>query len=180
MIDAGEIDAVLDLTTTELADELCGGALSAGPGRLEAAGRRGIPQVVVPGALDMVNFGPLATVPPALRDRRLHRHNAGTTLMRTTPGENAELGRIVAAKLAAATGPTELLLPLGGISEYGRPGGPFHDPEADRAFFESVTAAYAGPIVRFPDHINDPCFADLAVALLRALMVRSAPAAAAG
>ncbi|MEQ8397487.1 Tm-1-like ATP-binding domain-containing protein [Thalassobaculum sp.] len=180
LIEAGEIDAVLDLTTTELADELCGGALSAGPARLEAAGRRGIPQVVVPGALDMVNFGPVATIPPALRDRRLHRHNAGTTLMRTTRDENAELGRIVAGKLAGATGPTELVLPLGGISEYGRPDGPFHDPEADRAFFESVSAAYDGPIVRSPDHINDPPFAELVVARLLTLMASIRPAAVAG
>jgi len=170
LIAAGEIDAVLDLTTTELADELCGGALTAGPHRLEAAGRRGIPQVAVPGALDMVNFGPPETVPPALRDRRLHRHNAGTTLMRTTAAENAELGRIVAAKLAAATGPTELLLPLGGISDYGRPGAPFHDPAADAAFVTSVTAAYGGTIVTSPCHINDPPFADLAVDRLRRLI----------
>lgn len=170
LIAAGEIDAVLDLTTTELADELCGGALTAGPHRLEAAGRRGIPQVVAPGALDMVNFGPPETVPPALRDRRLHRHNAGTTLMRTTAAENAELGRIVAAKLAAATGPAELLLPLGGISDYGRPGAPFHDPAADAAFFEAVSAAYGGTIVTSPCHINDPLFADLAVDRLRRLI----------
>ena len=105
LIRAGSLDGVLDVSTTELADEIGGGVLSAGPGRLEAAGAAGIPQVVSLGALDMINFGPLDTVPERFRSRNLHRHNASVTLMRTTPEENARVGRLIAAKLNNARGP---------------------------------------------------------------------------
>ena len=110
----GFLAGVLDLTTTELADELVGGVLSAGPDRLEAAGELGLPQVVSLGALDMVNFGPRETVPPQFDDRNLYVHNPTVTLMRTTPEECAELGRQIARKLSAATGPTALFVPLKG------------------------------------------------------------------
>lgn len=172
LIEQGRIDAVLDLTTTELADELCGGKLSAGPDRLAAAARRGIPQVVAPGALDMVNFGPPDTVPARHAGRRLHRHNPATTLMRTTPEENATLGRMVGAKLSGARGKAILLLPLRGFSEYDAPSGVFHDPEADQAFIQAARAAVGArlPVVEVDAHINDPEFAATAVALLLEMM----------
>jgi uncharacterized protein (UPF0261 family) len=178
LIQQGRVDAVLDLTTTELADELCGGKLSAGPGRLEAAGARGIPQVVLPGAIDMVNFGPPETVPPRYAGRHLHRHSTGTTVMRTTREENAVLGRWVGEKLARATGPTALLLPLRGFSEYDREGGVFHDPEADQAFALAATAALQGraPIIRLDAAINDPICSGRAVEVLLGL-IRGTPVA---
>ena len=129
---------MLDVTTTEWADELVGGVLSAGPDRLDAAGAAGIPQVVSTGALDMVNFGPRDSVPEEFHGRRFHVHSPQVTLMRTTPDENAELGRIVAEKLNAATGPTALALPLGGVSMLDIEGEDFHDPEADRALFDAL------------------------------------------
>jgi uncharacterized protein (UPF0261 family) len=167
----GEFSAVLDVTTTELADELVGGHRSAGPDRLEAAGRRGLPQVVAPGALDMVNFGPPETVPPAFAKRRLYRHNAGTTLMRTTPAENARLGEWMGEKLNRATGPVGAVLPRGGFSAYDAPGGPFFDPEADEAFATALKATLRGdiPVVEVGAHINDPPFAHGALALYRQL-----------
>lgn len=163
----GEFDAVIDVTTTELADELAGGHRSAGPARLEAAGRRPIPQVIVPGALDMVNFGPPDTVPSRYAGRRFHRHNPGTTLMRTTPAENADLGRSVAEKLNRSRGPTAVVVPLGGFSAYDVDGGPFWDPEADAAFASALRAALDArvPVVDVAAHINDPAFADAVVAV---------------
>ena len=138
LVEEGVIDGVLDVTTTEWADELVGGVLSAGPDRLDAAGAAGIPQVVSTGALDMVNFGPRDSVPEEFDGRQFHVHNPQVTLMRTTPGENAELGQIVAEKLNAATGPTALALPLGGVSMLDVEGEEFHDPEADRALFDAL------------------------------------------
>jgi uncharacterized protein (UPF0261 family) len=177
LIQQGSIDAVLDLTTTELADELCGGKLSAGPGRLEAAGARGIPQVVLPGAMDMVNFGPPETVPPRYAGRRLHRHSTGTTVMRTTREENAVLGRWVGEKLARATGPTALILPLRGFSEYDRAGGVFDDPEADQAFIQAATTALRGgaSVIPLDAAINDPGCAERAVEVLLGFL-RGTPA----
>ncbi|MBE1559575.1 Tm-1-like ATP-binding domain-containing protein [Nonomuraea africana] len=152
----GLLAGVLDLTTTELADDLVGGVLSAGPDRLTAAGRRGVPQVVAPGALDMVNFGPRSTVPERFSDRNLYVHNPTVTLMRTTPAEMAELGRRVVAKLAAATGPTALFVPLRGVSALDAPGLPFHDPKADDACFAAL-GDFPGT-TRLDLHINDPEF----------------------
>ncbi|MES9537397.1 Tm-1-like ATP-binding domain-containing protein [Actinomadura sp. NPDC000600] len=156
LVDSGLLAGVLDLTTTELADDLVGGVLSAGPDRLTAAGRHGVPQVVAPGALDMVNFGPRGTVPERFADRNLYVHNPTVTLMRTTPEEMAELGRRVAAKLAAATGPTVLFVPLGGVSALDAPGMPFHDPEADEACFAAMEGAVETE--RLDLNINDPEF----------------------
>ncbi len=161
LIKAGFITGVLDVTTTELADELVGGVLSAGPDRLEMAGRLGLPQVVSLGALDMVNFGPLDTVPGAFRDRNLYVHNATVTLMRTTEAECAELGRIVARKLSAATGPLAVFIPAGGVSMIDAPGAPFHDPVADAALVRELKAGLRPGIevVEMVTHINDPAFA---------------------
>jgi uncharacterized protein (UPF0261 family) len=161
LIDDGFFVAVLDVTTTEWCDEVVGGVLSAGPGRLSAAGRRGIPQVVSVGALDMVNFGAEETIPPTFLGRTLHRHNATVTLMRTTVAECREIGRRIAEQLNAATGPVTVLLPLRGVSMIDALGQPFHDPEADRALFESLRA-HAAPAVRVREidaHINDAAFA---------------------
>jgi uncharacterized protein (UPF0261 family) len=129
----GFLAGVLDVTTTELADELVGGVLSAGPDRLEAAGRASVPQVVSVGALDMVNFGPMSSVPERFRDRNLYVHNPTVTLMRTTAEECRELGRLLGRKLAAARGPTALFFPLRGVSAVAVDGAPFHDPDADEA-----------------------------------------------
>ncbi len=157
----GFITAALDLTTTELADDLVGGVLSAGPDRLEAAGELGVPQVVSLGALDMVNFGPMESVPQEFRDRNLYVHNPTVTLMRTTPEECAELGRRIARKLNAAKGPVTLFVPLGGVSLIDTEGQPFHDPEADRALFDALRENLDENVeVReMETDINDPEFA---------------------
>jgi uncharacterized protein (UPF0261 family) len=161
---AGFITAVLDVTTTELADELVGGVLSAGPDRLEVAGRLGIPQVVSLGALDMVNFGPIETVPERFKKRLLYKHNPTVTLMRTTREECAELGRMIANKLNKARGPVALFIPLRGVSAIDVEGGVFHDEKADRALIDALTKNLA-PTVSVDQRntdINDP---ELAVAM---------------
>ncbi|MGP4098599.1 Tm-1-like ATP-binding domain-containing protein [Nonomuraea sp. KM90] len=173
LVASGYFAGVLDLTTTELADELVGGVLSAGPDRLTAAGAAGVPQVVSLGAVDMVNFGPMDTVPERFRDRLLLVHNPTVTLMRTTPAENAELGRTIGAKLAAATGPVALFVPRGGVSAVDVEGGPFHDPAADAACFEAVLRAVAGSdvqVVESEDDINRPRFAVAAADRLHELI----------
>jgi len=174
LIEQGTVDAVLDLTTTELADELCGGTQSAGPHRLEAAGRLGLPQVVAPGALDMVNFFRPEAVPAKYAGRTFYRHSPLAVLMRTTPAENAVLGRWLGERLTAARGPAALLLPLCGVSEYDKEGGVFHDPEADHVLFaEARKAAEGVEVVELDAHINDPAFAQAAVALLLRLAERA-------
>jgi uncharacterized protein (UPF0261 family) len=157
----GFISAVLDVTTTELADDLVGGVLSAGPGRLEAAGELGLPQVVSLGALDMVNFGPRDTVPERFRDRLFYEHNPTVTLMRTTPEECAELGRRIARKLNAATGPVTLFVPLRGVSMIAVEGQPFHDPEADEALVSALRQELdpSVDVRELETDINDPAFA---------------------
>jgi uncharacterized protein (UPF0261 family) len=168
LAEAGLVAGVLDLTTTELADDLVGGVLSAGPHRLEAAGRLGLPQVVSLGALDMVNFGPRDTVPEVFARRNLYVHNPSVTLMRTTPEECAELGRRVAAKLSAATGPVALYVPLQGVSAISAEGGPFHDPAADEALFAAVREGLALHVElhEVDAQINDPSFAGAMAARL--------------
>jgi uncharacterized protein (UPF0261 family) len=161
LVEAGLVAGVLDLTTTELADDLVGGVLSAGPHRLETAGRVGVPQVVSLGALDMVNFGPRETVPERFAGRNLYVHNPSVTLMRTTAEECAELGRRVAVRLSAATGPVALYVPLRGVSAIAVEGGPFFDPAADEALFTAVREHLA-PSVELHEldtDINDPAFA---------------------
>jgi uncharacterized protein (UPF0261 family) len=169
LVASGFLQGVLDATTTELCDDLVGGVLSAGPDRLEAAGRAGIPQVVSLGALDMVNFGARDTVPPQFADRNLYVHNPSVTLMRTTREECAELGRRIAAKLSAATGPTVLFVPRSGVSLIDAEGQPFHDPEADAALFEAVRAADC-EVIELDCNINDDAFADAMAAKLDELL----------
>ncbi|MBD0282288.1 MAG: Tm-1-like ATP-binding domain-containing protein [Thermoleophilaceae bacterium] len=162
LVDGGLVQGVLDVTTTELCDDLVGGVLSAGPARLEAAGRAGVPQVVSLGALDMVNFGARDTVPPEFRDRNLYEHNPAVTLMRTTPEECAELGRRIAAKLSLATGPVSLFVPLRGVSMIDADGQPFHDPGADAALFKALREGLDGSrveLIELDHHINDEEFA---------------------
>ncbi len=158
----GFLAGVLDVTTTELADELVGGVLSAGPERLDAAGELELPQVVSLGALDMVNFGPRDTVPDRFRGRNLYEHNPTVTLMRTTPGECRELGRTIGRKLSAARGPTALFVPLRGVSMIAVEGGPFHDPAADEALREGLheTLSDAVEVHELDLDINDPAFAE--------------------
>jgi len=152
---------VLDVTTTEWADELVGGVLNAGPERLEAAGAAGIPQVVSTGALDMVNFGPRDSVPEQFEGRTFHVHNPQVTLMRTTAEENAELGAIIAEKLNAATGPTALALPLGGVSAIDVAEKPFYDPAADGALFDALRSTIDDDVelIEMETDINDEAFA---------------------
>ena len=161
LMDSGFLHGVLDITTTELCDELVGGVLSAGPDRLEAAGRLGLPQVVSCGALDMVNFGARDTVPPQFESRNLYVHNPSVTLMRTTSDECAELGRQIARKLSAATGPTALFLPLRGVSMIDAEGQPFHDPEADGALFAALREGLDERVelIEMDCNVNDPEFA---------------------
>jgi uncharacterized protein (UPF0261 family) len=172
LINEGIIDAVLDLTTTELPDELCGGQLSAGPHRLEAAGERGIPQVVLPGAIDMVNFTTPETVPSKYSERRFYRHSPYTTLMRTTVEENAILGRWVGEKLAKSKTRPVLILPLRGFSEYDKEGGVFCDPVADRVFMDAAIKALGdrGDVVCLDANINEQVCAETAVARLISLI----------
>jgi uncharacterized protein (UPF0261 family) len=161
LVKGGFLVGVLDATTTELADELVGGVLSAGPERLEAAGAAGLPQVVSLGALDMVNFGPRESVPPQFEGRNLYVHNPTVTLMRTTADESGELGRTIGRKLSAATGPTAVFVPRGGVSMIDVPGQPFYDPEADAALVAGLkeTLDPAVELHERPEDINDPAFA---------------------
>ena len=170
LVKGGFLAGVLDVTTTELADELVGGVLSAGPDRLEAAGESGLPQVVAPGALDMVNFGPPDTVPEKFNDRLFYQHNPTVTLMRTTPEETAELGRIMARKLSEAQGPTTVIIPTQGVSAIDQTGQPFDSPEARTAWIENLKAHIGDnvTVVEMDAHINDDEFATKLVETLLA------------
>jgi uncharacterized protein (UPF0261 family) len=169
----GLVRGVLDITTTELADELVGGVLSAGPDRLTAAGLRGVPQVIALGALDMVNFGPPQTVPEKFRGRRFYQHNPTVTLMRTTPQENDALGKEIAHKASAARGPVAVLVPLRGVSALDAEGQPFWWPQADEALFQSLRN-WMSPHVKLLEldlHVNDPRFAQAAAGELLGMLV---------
>jgi uncharacterized protein (UPF0261 family) len=162
LAEARLVSGVLDLTTTELADDLVGGVLSAGPDRLTAAGAAGLPQVIAPGALDMVNFGPPSTIPDKFADRLFFEHNPTVTLMRTTPEEMAELGTRIGRKAVAATGPTEVFWPDQGVSALDADGQPFHDEAADEASREALErelTAAGRTLHRIDVNINDPSFA---------------------
>ena len=161
LIESGMISAVLDITTTEWADELVGGVLNAGPTRLEAAGKAGVPAIVTPGCLDMVNFGEPATIPAKFAGRTFYHHNPQVTLMRTTPEECTELGRILAEKVNAYTGPVTVLLPLKAISIISAADQPFHDAAADAALFGAIKQHLrAGiPVLELDCEINAPEFA---------------------
>jgi uncharacterized protein (UPF0261 family) len=181
MIADGVIDGVIDYTVSELTDELLGGIFSAGPDRLEAAGRRGIPQVVVPGAIEVLNFGPRATVPAEFDTpgRPLVVHNPQVTAVRTTRAEAVQLAHILADKLNRATGPTAVLLPLLGLDTYQQPpDGPFIDAAADDAFFAVLRAALRPGIPCTPValNINDAAFADrVAATFLQLCLPKQAP-----
>jgi uncharacterized protein (UPF0261 family) len=162
LAEARLVSGVLDLTTTELADDLVGGVLSAGPDRLTAAGAAGLPQVIAPGALDMVNFGPPATVPAQFSGRLFYEHNPTVTLMRTTAQEMAELGVRVGRKAAGAKGPTEVFWPDRGVSALDADGQPFYDPAADEACREALDrelTAAGLTLHRMDANVNDPAFA---------------------
>ena len=172
LVKGGFLVGVLDVTTTELADELVGGILSAGPDRLEAAGQSGLPQVVAPGALDMVNFGPPDTVPDKFSDRLFYQHNPTVTLMRTTPEETAEIGRIMARKLSEAQGPTTVIIPTQGVSAIDKTDQPFDSPEAREAWCEHLKAHIDDnvTVIEMDAHINDDEFAaKLAETLLNSI-----------
>ena len=172
LIESGMVSGVLDITTTEWADELVGGILGAGPTRLEAAARSGVPAIITPGCLDMVNFGGPESVPAGFKGRRFYAHNPQVTLMRTTPEECDRLGRVIAEKLNLSRGPVSVLLPLRAISIISAPGQPFHDPEADRALFASLKAGLRAdiPVRELDMEINDPCFADACADELLAML----------
>jgi uncharacterized protein (UPF0261 family) len=171
LISEGLIAGVLDLTTTELADELCGGFLTAGPERLTAAGKAGIPQVVSVGAVDMVNFYAPDSVPAKYKGRKLYSHNPVVTLMRTTPEECARIGADLGKKVAAATGPKAILLPKKGVSAIDAVGQPFDDPEARISLYSAIREHAKGvEITELDHHINDPEFADAAARKLLELM----------
>jgi uncharacterized protein (UPF0261 family) len=172
LIRAGFVAGVLDLTTTELADELVGGVLSAGPNRLEAAGEMGVPQVVSLGALDMVNFGARESIPAKYAERKLYPHNPLVTLMRTTREENAELGRIIASKLGKARGSTVLMIPKMGVSAIDVEGKPFYDAEADEALFTALRKNITPNVtlVELDADINSDAFATEAAHRLLALV----------
>ena len=162
LVEGGLVHGVLDFTTTEWCDELVGGNLSAGPERLDAAAKAGMPQVVSVGALDMVNFGPYDSVPTQFKDRNLFKHNATVTLMRTTVDECRQLGEIIAKKLNQCTGPCTLMLPLGGVSAIDAPGQPFYGPEEDAALFDAIRKnldTSKVELVEMDNNINDEAFA---------------------
>ena len=173
LINQGFIKGVLDLTTTEWCDEVVGGVLNAGPDRLTAAGKNGIPQVVSVGALDMVNFGPMDTVPAQFKDRNLYKHNPTVTLMRTTADELKSIGHEIATRLADATGKTTLMLPLKGVSMIDVEGQPFYDAEADKVLFDTLRTELADSnveIVELDTDINDKEFAVAAAKKLISLL----------
>ena len=161
LIASGMVAGVLDITTTEWADELVGGVLSAGPDRLDATARAKIPAIVCPGCLDMVNFGEPSSVPAQFAGRLFYHHNPQVTLMRTTPAECAKLGRILAEKINRYTAPVTVLLPLRAISVISAPGQPFHSPAADQALFTSLRTHLRPdiPVLAQDTEINDPAFA---------------------
>ncbi|MFZ0505639.1 MAG: Tm-1-like ATP-binding domain-containing protein [Chthoniobacterales bacterium] len=170
----GLVEGVLDITTTEWADELCQGVFSAGPERLDAPGQRGIPHLIVPGCVDMANYGAPSTVPERFRQakRLFYEWNPSVTLMRTNADENRQMGEIFAKKANAATGPVAFLIPLRGVSMLDGDGQPFCDREADRAIFDAIEANVKPgiPIVEVDLNINDPAFAAKAVEMMLQLM----------
>ena len=180
LADSGLLAGVIDVSTTEIADEIGGGVLSAGPARLDVFARHALPYVGSCGALDMVNFGAWDTVPERFKGRKLYRHNPTVTLMRTTVADCQAIGEFVAAKLNAMQGPVRFLIPEGGVSSIDQPGQPFHDPEADRALFTAIEQnfkpAMNKKLLRLPLHLNDEAFADALVAAWHEI---SAPAHAA-
>jgi uncharacterized protein (UPF0261 family) len=165
LIDAGYINGVLDVTTTEWADELVGGVLTAGPTRLDAAAKQGVPQVIAPGCLDMVNFWARSTVPEKFAERQFYEWNPNVTLMRTAPEENAQLGRILAEKANGSSAPVAFFLPLQGVSVLDSPGGEFWQPAANEALFSAIKENVRNdiPVYALDNNINDAAFAEAVV-----------------
>ena len=174
LIESGYITANLDVTATELADTICGGVMSAGPDRLLASARAGIPALLAPGCVDMVNFWAINTVPQEYRDRNLYEWNPNITLMRTDVEENQKIGQMIADAANGSTGPVAVLIPLKGVSQLDSPGGPFWDPEADQACFAAIRNNLKPdiPLIEVDNNINDPAFAEKAVALLLDMLKR--------
>jgi uncharacterized protein (UPF0261 family) len=163
LADSGLLAGVIDVSTTEVADEIVGGVLSAGPARMDVFAKQTIPYVGSCGALDMVNFWAWDTVPVQFKGRNLYKHNPNVTLMRTTPAECAAIGEFIAAKLNRMDGPVRFLIPERGVSLLDMPGKPFHDPAADAAFFKTLESTVRQTerrkIIRLPYDLNDPAFA---------------------
>ena len=176
LIESGLVAGVLDITTTEWADELVGGILGAGPARLDAAAKAGVPAIVVPGCLDMVNFGEPQTVPAKFAGRTFYHHNPQVTLMRTNAAECAELGRILAEKVNRYPAPVTVLLPLRAISVISAEGQPFYDPAADAALFGAIKQHLRPeiPVIELDAKINDPAFAQACAGTLLATLVGAA------
>jgi len=172
LIESGLVSGVLDLTTTEWADEFVGGILGAGPTRLEAAARNGVPAVIAPGCLDMVNFGSRDTIPEKFSERLFYEHNPQVTLMRTTPGECADLGRILAEKANLSAGPCSVLIPTQAISVISAPGQPFDDSVADQALFSAIKSNLREDIElkELSLAVNDPEFSRIAAETLLAFL----------
>ncbi len=172
LIESGMVAGVLDITTTEWADEVVGGTLTAGPTRLDAAAAAGVPAIVVPGCVDMVNFGERDSVPDKFAGRNFYIHNPQVTLMRTTPEENAEIGKVLAEKVNAYTAGAAVLLPTKTVSVIGAEGQPFHYPAADAALFDAIKANLRGdvPVTEMDCEINDPEFAEACAAALLDLL----------
>ncbi|HLS91772.1 MAG TPA: Tm-1-like ATP-binding domain-containing protein [Limnochordia bacterium] len=162
----GRVFGAFDVTTSELADELFGGVLSAGPARLTTAARLGVPQVVLPGAMDFINFGPVETVPEVFRDRPIIRHTPQVTLVRTSPEENERLAQTMAQRLRAGGGSLTIVVPLRGFSKVSEPGRPFYDPKADRAFLDTLVRELGSdPIITVDAPLNSD---EVAAAVLKA------------
>jgi uncharacterized protein (UPF0261 family) len=160
LIADGLIVGSLDITTTELADEVCGGVFSAGPERCWAASRAGIPAVLVPGCVDMANFWGIDTMPEKYKGRNLYQWNPNVTLLRTNVEENVKMGEMIAAAASAASAPVAILLPLKGVSQLDSPGGAFWDPEADQACYDAIKRNLKPgiPVIEVDANINDPEF----------------------
>src|SRR6185436_6527396 len=167
LVDSGMLVGVIDVTTTEVCDHLLGGVLSAGPDRFGAIARTGVPYVGSAGALDMVNFWAIDTVPSQFRSRNLYRHNPQVTLLRTSREECRQIGEWIGEKLNACPGPVRFLIPEKGVSAIDAPGQPFYDPQADAALFDALESTVHQTaqrrILRFPLHVNDAQFADALV-----------------
>ena len=162
LISDGYISGSLDITTTELADEVCGGVFSAGPERCLAASRAGIPAVIVPGCVDMANFWGIDTIPEKYKNRKLYQWNPNVTLLRTNVEENIKMGEMLAVAANAATAPVAILLPLKGVSMLDSPGGDFWDPAADQACYDAIKKNLKPGItvIEMDNNINDPEFSD--------------------
>jgi uncharacterized protein (UPF0261 family) len=182
LVDSGLLVGVIDVTTTEIADELVGGVFSAGPERMDAIVRSRVPYVGSCGALDMVNFHAIDTVPARFRARNLYKHNQNVTLMRTTPDENTAIGEFIAGKLNRMEGPVRFLLPEGGVSLIDAPGKAFWDPAADQALFAAIESKFRVAanrrLMRLPYNVNDPQFAQALVDQFRDIAAPRAASAA--